>query len=64
MPRATEPWWHARVECPHCGEAQEISIEADVEGEMVRDCEVCCRPWQLDIRRGAAGPTLHVEPAD
>jgi hypothetical protein len=39
------------IECPYCGEQVEIVLEADLEGEMVWDCEVCCRPWQLSVRR-------------
>jgi hypothetical protein len=42
------------VECPCCGERVEIFLEADLEGEMVIDCEVCCRPWRVLVvrRRG------------
>jgi hypothetical protein len=35
--------------CPYCGESVEISIEPDVMGTLVQDCEVCCRPWQLSV---------------
>ena len=41
----------ARVHCPYCGEEVEIVFEEDLEGEMVWDCEVCCRPWTLTIVR-------------
>jgi hypothetical protein len=45
----------ACVECPYCGEHVTIDLEEDLEGSMVWDCEVCCRPWQLEIRwRGDA----------
>ena len=37
------------VTCPYCGELVEIVIEDDLKGEMVWDCEVCCRPWSLTI---------------
>lgn len=47
------------VQCPYCGELVEIELEEDLEGEMVWDCEVCCRPWQLDVKRGISG--VHVE---
>lgn len=41
------------VECPCCGESVEVVFEADLEGEMVLDCEVCCQPWRLlVVRRG------------
>jgi len=38
------------VRCPYCNERVEISLESDLAGEMVWDCEVCCRPWQLVVR--------------
>jgi hypothetical protein len=37
----------ADVACPWCGEVVEIALEADLEGEWVQDCEVCCRPWKV-----------------
>lgn len=37
--------------CPYCGETVEVFLEADLRGELVQDCEVCCNPWQLDIER-------------
>jgi len=37
------------VDCPYCGETVEIALESDLAGEMVWDCEVCCRPWRLVI---------------
>jgi hypothetical protein len=38
------------VTCPYCNEQMEISIEQDVQGTLVQDCEVCCRPWLLTVR--------------
>jgi hypothetical protein len=37
------------VTCPYCGESIEIQLEADVRGEVVQDCEVCCSPWLIKI---------------
>jgi len=37
------------VICPYCGEEVEIYLEADVQGTLVQDCEVCCNPWQLTV---------------
>ena len=37
------------VTCPYCGEAQEIYLEPDVEGDLVLDCEVCCNPWNVRV---------------
>ena len=43
------------VDCPYCGEAVEVSFEEDVEGELVVDCVVCCRPWRVVLRRDGEG---------
>ena len=43
------------VQCPYCGERVEIAIEPDVHGTLVQDCEVCCNPWQVTIRRDRYG---------
>ena len=37
------------VTCPYCGEEVEVSVEADVEGSFVQDCEVCCNPWEVRV---------------
>jgi hypothetical protein len=37
------------VVCPYCGEQTEIYLEPDVQGTLVQDCEVCCRPWQVSV---------------
>ena len=37
------------VICPYCGEGLEIYIEADVHGDFVQDCEVCCNPWTVRV---------------
>ena len=39
------------VNCPYCGEEVEIYLEPDVMGTLVQDCEVCCRPWRVDVSR-------------
>lgn len=52
------------LQCPCCGEWQEIVVEADLEGHLVQDCEVCCRPWQLSVGRWPDGsPAVRVESA-
>lgn len=54
----------AFVRCPYCGEEVEILVEEDLEGEMVWDCEVCCRPWSLNVTRGAAGLRVEISADD
>jgi prolyl-tRNA synthetase len=43
------------VQCPYCGEQVEITVEPDVYGTLVQDCEVCCNPWQVTITRDRYG---------
>jgi hypothetical protein len=37
------------VTCPYCGETIEITVEQDVFGSFVQDCEVCCNPWLVRV---------------
>ena len=39
----------AEIQCPYCGEQVTVCFEPDVRGEVVQDCEVCCRPWRLQV---------------
>ena len=54
-----EPIQEIEITCPYCGETVTIAVEADLDGELVHDCEVCCRPWRL--RLGRSGGQLEVE---
>jgi hypothetical protein len=36
-----------------------VAFEADLAGELIQDCEVCCRPWSL--RLTWAEGKLHIE---
>ncbi len=52
------------IQCPYCSETVEIGIEADLRGELVQDCEVCCRPWAMWVESNDAGePQVSVERA-
>ncbi|MES2178709.1 MAG: CPXCG motif-containing cysteine-rich protein [Gemmatimonadota bacterium] len=49
----------AIVECPHCGEPNEIALDpgGGSKQEYVEDCQVCCRPWLMYVtydRKGNA----------
>lgn len=46
-----EPIQEIEISCPCCGEVVTIAVEADLAGELVQDCEVCCRPWRLRLTR-------------
>lgn len=51
------------VACPHCFEETDVLIEAEDAGSWVQDCEVCCNPWQVTVRRsGSSEPVVEVEP--
>ena len=52
------------VTCPYCGEVVEITLEPDVRGSLIQDCEVCCNPWRLRIRGRGADRFLEVARAD
>jgi prolyl-tRNA synthetase len=54
-------YWNDTIEvqCPYCGERVEITLEPDVWGTMVQDCEVCCNPWRVRVTR--ADGAKHVE---
>ncbi len=41
--------------CPYCWETVEPPLEADLEGELVWDCEVCYRPWLIRIHTDIDG---------
>ena len=56
----------ADVVCPYCG--AEVEIALDPGGgpvqHYVEDCEVCCRPWSLEVRwdgHGSATVTARSE---
>lgn len=53
-----------QVQCPYCFQFVEIYVDPAVRGEMVQDCEVCCNPWQVMVRRRRDGsPVVSVERA-
>jgi hypothetical protein len=53
-----------RVTCPYCGESVALVLESDVAGEFVQDCEVCCNPWRVKVRRRGARRTIDVSRGD
>jgi len=52
------------VTCPYCGEEVEISVEPDVRGSFVQDCEVCCNPWQVYVTEEDEERFVEVRRAD
>ena len=39
------------VECPYCGALNEIVVDASggASQSYVEDCQVCCRPWEVEV---------------
>ncbi len=45
------------LECPHCAEATELHVIADMDGQSIdQDCTVCCRSFvaHVEIDEGEA----------
>ena len=39
------------IDCPYCGEAIEILVDASIPNQQyIEDCQVCCRPITLNVR--------------
>ncbi len=39
-----------KVHCPYCGEAIDILVDCSIEHQSyIEDCQVCCRPIELDV---------------
>ena len=47
----------AMVQCPYCGEAVEITLDPGSGNaqQYVEDCEICCRPWTVQVRYASDG---------
>lgn len=53
-----------QVQCPYCFELVELYIDPQQRGEMVQDCDVCCHPWRVMVRRrGDGSPAVTVDRA-
>jgi len=52
------------VTCPYCGEEVVISLEEDLRGSFVQDCEVCCNPWLVHLTQTPGGSYVTVTRAD
>jgi hypothetical protein len=41
----------ATVLCPYCGELNQIGLDpgSGQRQEYVEDCQVCCRPWRVEV---------------
>ena len=50
-----------QVQCPWCWELLELYIDPETRGQLVEDCEVCCRPWVIYVERSGTQVSLHIE---
>ena len=53
----------ALVACPWCGEAIELYVDPETRGALVEDCEICCRPWRVVVRREDGELMVYVDRA-
>jgi hypothetical protein len=47
----------AEVTCPYCGQSVTIALDpgSGASQEYVEDCQVCCRPWKVNVSYGEDG---------
>lgn len=50
---AQETW--VELLCPWCCAPVGFFLEPGIEGEFTEDCEVCCRPWRIQVTLSEAG---------
>ena len=44
------------IPCPFCGEMSEVPIDPSAGSQLfTTDCEVCCRPFDVEVRIGLGG---------
>jgi len=50
------------VYCPYCGEPNDVTLDpgSGEQQEYVEDCQVCCRPWWVEVSYDRAG-NAHVD---
>ena len=55
----------AEIICPHCGAPVVIALDpaGGANQEYVEDCEVCCRPWLVQVHYAGGSVDVSVEAA-
>ena len=50
----------AEVTCPCCGEAVTVGLDpgGGTRQSYVEDCQVCCRPWRVEVTYDDNGAAL------
>jgi len=42
--------WHD-ISCPYCGEVISVQVDISAGGQSyIEDCQVCCRPIEVQLR--------------
>ncbi|MCA9717726.1 MAG: CPXCG motif-containing cysteine-rich protein [Myxococcales bacterium] len=41
--------------CPYCCEWISLYVDPHTRGELIQDCDVCCRPWRVFVARDEDG---------
>lgn len=57
----------ALVSCVHCGAEVEIALDPGSGSvqRYVEDCEICCRPWAVEVRYSTDGTaSVEISPED
>ena len=56
----------ATIVCPYCSEAVTIAVDpgSGSSQRYVEDCEVCCKPWNVNVRYVDGSATVDVSPLD
>lgn len=53
-----------QVQCPYCFELVDLELDPETRGELIHDCDVCCRPWRVWVQWDEEGnPSLIVDRA-
>lgn len=51
--------------CPYCGEPIELLVDASAGScSYIEDCQVCCRPIQVDVEVDGNELAVHVKTGD
>lgn len=55
--------YEASVSCPYCSESfvLEIDLSGGREQKWIYDCEICCKPIDIDARFDEENETFQVE---
>lgn len=48
---------HQTLDCPYCGEPNDVAVDpaGGKRQSYEEDCQVCCRPWSVNVRIDGAG---------